>query len=841
MRVRSVQRATCVIAMSMGVIGNIPGLSHAAAPAEAGAEHGSDVPASTSEATAPESAASGVTELSEVVVTGTRRTGLTVADSPAPVQVLGPSALGQVGQPDLLQTLSQNVPSLITNEQAFAVDTGELTYSVKLRGLSPNEVLVLVDGKRRHTTANLAVDGGPFQGAAAADLNFIPVSAIDHIEVLQEGAAAQYGSDAIAGVVNIILKKDSSGGSASISGGRYFDGGGETYDVSLNKGFEPGGPDSYLNFTVEARTHDRSDRSAIDPRVVDPATIAANPNLLLAPGYPHLNHIDGDPYYRQAVASYSAGVKLADSVELYSFGTYGHKHASDDANYRLPSKLPALYPYGFTPNEVLDEDDFAFTGGVKGTAPGGWHWDLSTTYGKDNDQIDVDNSANVSLYADTGTTPTNFHAGGFIASQWSSTLDVNRDFDVGLSSPLNVAFGAEYRRDTYAIEAGDAASRYKEGSQSYPGFASTDAGFHSRDNDAVYVDFATAPVTNLQLDAAGRYEHFTDFGNTTVGKLTGRYDFTPTFALRGTVSNGFRAPTLAEEYYSSTNVSPYYAFVQLPPNSPAARLIGIDPLKPEKSTNYSLGLVSHPMPRLTATLDAYQISIRNRIVGSGALYGTGGAVNSPAVTEAILANGNSLDPTVSQTGINVFTNGLNTRTRGVDLALLYPNSYDWGRLDLSLAANYNKTEVTSIAPTPAPLVPQALFDATAISDLETASPRSRTIFGALWSLNGFSVNLHETLYGTTSELESPNTGTYYRTQIGTQFITDLVLSYQKGGATLSIGANNLFNRYPPGLNPELLAIYRQTLNTTAVRYYPDFSPIGIDGGYYYAKLTYSFK
>jgi iron complex outermembrane recepter protein len=243
---------------------------------------------------------------------------------------------------------------------------------------------------------------------------------------------------------------------------------------------------------------------------------------------------------------------------------------------------------------------------------------------------------------------------------------------------------------------------------------------------------------------------------------------------------------------------------------------------------------------LTATLDVYQITIKDRIVGSGALYGSGGSNNSPAVIAAILANGNILDPTVSQTGVNIFANGLDTRTRGADLTLTNPNTFSWGRLDLSLAANYNKTEVTKIRPPPAQLAPQGLFDATAISDLETTSPRARTIFGALWSLGGFSVNLHETVYGKSSELQSPNGGTYYRTQIGTVLTTDLELGYQNGAISLALGAHNLFNRYPNGLNPDLLAIYRATLNTTAVRYYPDFSPIGIDGGYYYARLSYNF-
>jgi iron complex outermembrane receptor protein len=782
----------------------------------------------------------GDSELAEIVVTGTRRAGLIAADSPAPIQVLTSRALTQAGQPNLTQALVQNVPSLTTNENAFAVDTGELTYWVKLRGLNPNDVLVLVDGKRRHATANLAVDSGPYQGAAAADLNFIPVLAIDHIEVLQDGAAAQYGSDAIAGVVNIILRKSPDGGNAVVTGGAYFDGGGETYDVAVNKGFQPDNEDSYLNVTAEVRHHGRSDRSAIDPRVIDSAVIAANPNLLSAPGYPHLNHIDGDPLADLQIGSYNAGFKLGDSMNVYSFGTYGRKYASADANYRLPDVLPAIYPYGFTPTEELHEQDYAFTVGIKGMLFNGWRWDLSSTYGKDDDVIDIENSGNVSLFDAVGYTPTSFYAGALIASQWTTTFDVSRDISIGLSKPLNIAFGAERRRDTFKIDAGDVASRYEAGSQAYPGFALTDAGSHSRDNDAGYVDLAASPITNWQIDAAGRYEHYTDFGSATVGKLTSRYDLTPEFAIRGTASTGFRAPTLAEEYYSSTNVSPYYAFVQLPPDSRAARLIGIDALRPEKSTNFSVGVVTRPTAKLTATLDAYQITIRDRIVDSGSLFGTGGAINSPDVTTAIIASGNILDPTVSQTGANVFTNGLDTRTRGIDLSLQYPSIYSWGRLELSLAANYNDTAVTDIKPSPPQLAPQLLYNSTAISDLQTATPRERIVAGALWARNNMSINFHETLYGPSSELESPNGGAYYNTRIGTMPITDLELSYKVSSWSFAVGARNLFNRYPTGLNPALLTIYGKTLNTSAARYYPDFSPIGIDGGYYYARLSYGF-
>ena len=779
--------------------------------------------------------------IAEIVVTGTRRTGLEAVDSPAPIQVVDVASLQRVGQPDLIQALAQNVPSFTA--QAFGGDTANLTLSAKLRGLSPNHTLVLIDGKRRHTTANLAVLGGPYQGGAAADLNFIPIAAIDHIEVLQDGAAAQYGTDAIAGVINIILKKKASGSSIMATTGGYYDEGGETADVSANAGFEPSAG-SYFNVTAESRYHDRSDRGGIDPRVTRASNIAAMPSLLTAPGYPYLNHISGDARYRLNVVTFNSGIELGESTELYSFGTYGQKRADAFENYRLPNRIPTLYPEGFNPREEAKEKDYGLTVGIKGTAFQDWRWDLGTTYGKDDVEINTIDSGNVSLFNDTGSTPTDFHAGDFIATQFTTTFDMNRDFEVGMASPLNVAFGVEQRHETYEIKPGDAASRYKEGSQSYPGFALTDAGKHDRDNAAVYVDFAFSPVQDLQLDLAGRYEDFSDFGDATVGKLTGRYDFTSAFALRGTVSTGFRAPTLAEEYYSATNVAPTSAFVQLPPNSPAAMLVGVNGLEPEESTNFSVGLVFHPAPDVTATLDAYQIEIDDRVVGSGSLYGRGGAngVNSPAVVAALAANGNVLDPTVTQVGINIFTNGLDTRTRGAEFVLTLSSNYDaWGRVNWSVAANFNDTEVTSIKAPPAQLAPQGLFDARAISNLETAFPKYRTVFGALWTIGDFSMNLRETIYGKSSDLESPDGGIFFKNEIGVTPITDLELAYQvTDSVRFSAGANNLFNRYPDEKNGDLLAAYRAGFVNSAVTIYPSFSPFGINGGYYYAKLNFNF-
>lgn len=795
-------------------------------------------PAGDKPADNPDPATAAATTSGVVIVTGTRASGLKVEDSASPVQVLDASSLAHTGQPDLLQAMAQNLPSL--NAQAFGSDMAAMTLSARLRGLSPNNTLVLVNGKRRHGTSNLAVLGGPFQGGAAADLNYIPMAAIDHIEVLQDGAAAQYGTDAIAGVVNIILKSNYKGGSGNLNGGGYMDGGGHTGDATANLGLSPF-DDAFLSLTAESKFHGFSNRGGIDPRVTDPGMLAKMPGLKAADGYPYLNKISGDAQYRQHVFAANFGYDLGRDTQLYSFATYGEKKARAFENYRMPNRLPKIYPTGFSPLETFNETDYALTAGFK-TSLAGWRLDLSSTYGKDVSKLGVSTSGNVSLLADTGYTPTEFKAGEFQATQWTNNLDLSHEFDVGWSRPLNFSTGLEQRRDSYAIVAGDPASRYKEGSQSFPGFSMTDAGRHSRTNQAGYVNVSGQPVRDWTVDLAARYEHFSDFGNAKVGKITSRYDFSPAVGVRATYSNGFRAPTLAESYYSATNVSPRSAFVQLPPNSAGAKLVGIDGLKPEASTNISAGIVLHPAKNLDITLDGYQISIRDRIVGSGSVYGSGGAVNSPAVTAAILANGNVLDPTVVQTGINIFSNAVNTRTRGLEAVLTYGSNYGaMGKVDWSAAFNYNTTKVTKINQAPRQLQPQTLLDASAIADLETASPKMRLNAGALWKLGDWTMNLRENYYGKSSTLDSSDGETYYKTEIKGTFITDLEVSYKVNNMwTLSLGANNLFNTYPDQRNAQFLAEQRANLDNGAVNIYPSMSPFGINGGYYYARAGFKF-
>ena len=821
-----------------------------------------------------------VTDTETVIATGTRVTGLTAADSLAPISIIGTDALDHVGQPDLIQALAQISPSF--SAEARGGDTGNLTLSARLRGISPNDTLVLVNGKRRHSTGNLHVGSSQFQGAATADLDLIPVSAIDHVEILEEGAAAQYGTDAIAGVVNIILKKNNSGGVLNATAGEYFKGDGQTYDYNGNIGFDLGGK-GFLSFTAEKQFHGFTQTGGQDIRLVD---ANGNPRTLTypvigIPGYPRVNQVEGLAQTQLTTLAANLEYELTPGVTLYGDATFGLRNAKAHQNYRQPSQViatagsnqpynavtnpdgyvgltaagtPAVsgntgtfttpgelipFPQGFTPEEALREDDYGYTLGANGDLAG-FHWDLSGTYGKDHDKIYTLNSANLSLFKDTHTTPRDFYDGSFTASEATFNLDVTRAFDVGLASPLNVAFGGEGRENTFGIGQGDAASTYKEGGQAYPGFHASDAGFHSRKNYAGYIDFTVSPVENLVVDVAGRFEHYTDFGDAKVGSVTARYDVIPQLAVRGTISTGFRAPTIQEEYYSATNTSPTTATVQLPPNSAAAALLGVKPLSPEGATNYSVGIVSHPLDGLSLTVDAYSISLRNRIVGTGSLFGSGGAINSPIVTAAIIAHGNVLDPTVTQTGVSILLNGISTRTQGVDVAANYVSDLgDLGSIDWTAAGNFTDTAITSVIPTPSALAPGvSLFSQTTKTLLTHANPKEKFSLSALWRLDDWSVNLRETIYGPSSVDYSPNTTAFpgfYTNEVGTHAITDLEISYHFQSWTLSFGANNLFDERPETIRG--LTATQLSNNGSIVNAPLSISPFGTNGGFYYTRLS----
>ena len=832
----------------------------------------------TTQSRAAEAATDTDTALNEVIVTGSRVSGIRASDSPAPIQIVSAQALANSGAPDVMSALAALVPSL--QMQAFGFDMAGQTLQARLRGVSPNDVLVLINGKRRHTTANLAVDvGSPFQGGAGVDLNFIPLDAIDHVEVLTDGAAAQYGSDAIAGVVNIILKTNNSGGTLAGTYGQYGNaGGGRTEDVSGNAGFEAG-PGGFLNITGDFRDHGHSNVGAIDPRLLPQnlSTTYPNDNAVNAPGFPYLNRISGDAAVQQKIALLNSGFNFDNGMELYVFGTYGHKDAASYENWRVPSKAAYTdpttmvttypFPYGFNPQESSYEDDYQGNIGFKGTLAT-WDFDIATGYGGDRVRVSTISSINAGVYGTNGIPQTsNFYDGTLQATQWVSNIDLKRDFNVGLAGPLNIAFGGEYRRETYQITAGVPISWMDGGAQSFPGWTPLDAGTNDRKNYAAYIDFNAKVIENLRVDAAARYEHYSDFGNTTVGKLTARYDFSPEFALRGTVSNGFRAPTLAEEFYSATNVGPTTAYIQLPPNSPAAAPLGLgNGLQPEKSVNLSLGTVWRPLEHMNMTFDLYQITLTNRIVGSGNIAGQingvaqpGGAAigNSICLYQGGAWNGTScsggtsvIDPGVLATGsygINIFANGIDTQTRGADLTFDFPYEYSFGKIDYSISGTYNSTKITKYATTPAQLQPNVLYDQEAYSELTTATPKYVVNIGFLYTYDKLQVNLVEKVFGPSSDYENDDgdnpTGNfeYYQDKINLTATTNVDISYLfTEHLKLAIGATNLFNRFPNKLNSTILQHEQAASDNAAVTQYPLFSPFGINGGFYYVKAVYKF-
>ncbi|MET0264320.1 MAG: TonB-dependent receptor, partial [Duganella sp.] len=701
------------------------------------------------------------------------------------------------------------------NRLAQAGDAANLTSALTLRGLSPNHVLLLVNGKRRHTTANISADPGAQQGATPVDIDLIPVSAVDHIEVLRDGAAAQYGSDAIAGVINVILKSSSSGGSLSATSGEYYKHDGFTLGASADIGL-PLGEDGFVHLSAEYRRHEHSVRSGPDERTG---------------GYD--NRTLGDPKIRRESFSANAGLALGKDAELYAFATAAHRAGATVQNFRLASRLPQVHPNGFSPVETSNETDVSLTAGAKGTDLAGWRWDLSASYGSDNVKIGMTDSANTDLYAATGATPTTFHLSKFRNIQQSVNGDIARSFDTGLlPAALSVALGTEYRRESYEIGAGDPASYFGSGAQALPGLSPVSAGKHARHVSAAYVDLSTKLTPQWEAELAARYERYSDAGSARNAKLSTRYAFDPRFAVRATGSTGFRAPSLAQSYYTSLAVSPTTAGGQLAVNSDAARTLGAAPLKPEKSRSFNFGIVAEPIDKLNLTLDAYHIDIRDRIV-------QGGTYSGAVAIDALRTAGIALPSGLSSVSAYYYANGVETRTRGLDLVAGYPTDFgSAGRIDWDLSANINTSKVTHIAND---RNGRPLLNAQQVGYLTTSTPKNKLIVGGVWNLERWSVSLHATRYGKTATeatfFAGPNiysTSVFNHIENKPKTITDLEVRYAASkNLQLAVGANNLFDVYPTEtpLASRYLGVYR--FDTAA-------SQIAFNGGYYYARANYKF-
>lgn len=795
--------------------------------------------------------------LDQVVVTGSRRSDRTVVEAPAPIDILTSDDIQMTGQTETSQIIQMLAPSF--NFPRPSVNDGtDHVRPATLRGLGPDQVLVLINGKRRHATALVHVNQSVGRGATSVDFNAIPANAIDRIEILRDGAAAQYGSDAIAGVMNIILKSAPEASVSATVGQRFSNTYGSTTDASNQvtfgkRDFRDGRvfqldgnfgmtlrENGFLHVSAEIRDRERTNRARAD---------VSNQCLAITVNCQNLRHIQswaGDPDAEDKLAFLNGSLPLANGVEVYAFGGVSGRdglaagflrRSLDDRTVRL------IYPNGFLPLIRADIFDGSGALGAKGSFAG-WAWDASGQYGTNSFEFSVDSSLNTSMGA---TSPTSFYAGAQRFNQIVGNLDLVRAFDRLLPFPVSIAFGLEGRRDNYKLERGDENS-YKEGgsrildgpnagqpaapfAQVFPGFRPVDEADESRTNVGGYLDMEGNLLPQLLVAAAARAENYSDFGSTVDGKLATRYEPVSGFALRAAAQTGFRAPSLSQSNFSavSTNfinisgVNTPFEIRTFAVGSAGATLLGAKELEPEESVNYSVGLTARPFSNLSLTADYYRVEIDNRIVLSGNFI-------HPSVRALLENNGIR-----GVSGARYFTNAIDTRTRGIDLVMQYGlNLAPRGLLRLTAGHNQNKTKVTRVAETPPQLaaVSTALFDRVQRALFEVGQPRNNTSLTANYSLSAFTVNLHTQRFGKVTEFTPAPTGdqTY-----GAKWVTDLALSYKLFNSLgLTIGGNNITDQYPD------TAI---TPNQTRGIYIYDASSstFGINGAYYYVRAAWDLS
>ena len=779
--------------------------------------------------------------LDTVIVTGTRTTTRTVASSPSPIDVITPAALEATGTTELATALSRALPSLNFPRPAIT-DGTDAVRPAQLRGLAPDQVLVLVNGKRRHTTALINLNGSQGRGASPVDLNAIPIAAIQRVEVLRDGASAQYGSDAIAGVVNIVLKGSDSGGGVSLTGGQYSAGDGQQAQLSGDVGIKLGESGS-LHLAAEARNQDQTDRAR--PYVLATG-VTVRPATAPPPGVVVQRY--GDPEVEQYAFSANAEFTVNDALTFYGFANASRRDALSNGFYRTAldtRNVPAIYPNGFLPQIRNIAEDRAFVVGLRGLTVLDWDVDLSYNYGNNDLSFGVENSLNRSLGA---ASPTDFDAGALEISQHVLNLDVNRGFDVSwLASPLNVAWGLEWRGEDFQQSAGELASYVNggvlippvfpatvgtpapSGSQVFPGFRPADGGSFNRESYAAYLDLEANITDQFNVGFAVRSEEYSDFGSTTSGKLSARYDFTDKVALRGTLSTGFRAPSLQQQFFRSTATN----FIGGVPfdirtfrvNDAAAIALGAEQLKAEESKNASLGLVLQPVENLYVAIDAYRIDIDDRIMLSENL-------TSPAVRAYLNAN---VDPALG--GGRYFTNAIDTSTKGVDITGTYRWEIGEANLDLTAGYNYNKTTVERIAPNPAAL---AAIDPTAVrigrvevGRLTVGAPRDKFQLGGIYNLGSWTFGANATRYGEFSVLFGNNPAITTRDKtFDPQWTLDLSGSYALGNWDFTLGADNVLNDYPDEV------LFANSTNGQLP--YSASSPNGFNGAYVYGRIGYKW-
>lgn len=787
----------------------------------------------------------------EIVVTGLRGKPRSIADSPAPIDIISSTALERSGRPGVLHALQFLVPSFHLPARAGG-STSTVIATGGLRGLNPDQTLVLVNGRRRHTTSLINAVGLLYNGSVPADLDHIPISAIERIEILRDGASAQYGSDAIAGVINIILKDGGSGGSIKVSGGQNFDrGDGEQREIAGNAGFGLGA-EGFLNVSASLRDQAASNRA--EPIAADFPLYYPLPD-----GSPDPREQTADrmvtrnfgvfPSTTRSLAVNAALPLSQRGMELYAFGTLSDRQSVLNWSYRepnSPNNIDAVYPDGFRPRLNIDESDVELALGARGETAG-WAWDAASVYGRNHAERHARNTINASLGP---ASPTRFYVGKLESRDWVNSLDLTRSIDFGRGD-LQVSWGAQHHREYYRIEPGDPPS-YAAGNWVFPeghprageapapaaqanhGITPDDASDARRDSLALYGEFGWSPAPRAFLGLAARFEDFDDsVGSSLVGKFSFRYSFSDRFAMRLTTSSGFRAPPLAQQQYASTTsqfrdldgdtVDDLLLIKQLPPESAAARALGAVPLTPEESLNLSAGLTFRPWDSLSVTVDAYRIDLDDRISITSTLSG-------PEISAILAASG--LSPSLSG---QYYTNAIDTRTSGIDIVASWAREFGRaGSLAFSLGYNANSTRIVRVAANPPELEALGpdfvLFDRIRRGHLTYGLPDSKTVLSINWLIDAFDTSVRVARFG---EYRSVSNSKDAEFRIGAETVVDLDLSYGfEDRWFITAGANNLFNAYPDRI--------REPSERRGSGQYDTRGGFGFTGGSYFLRLDYLF-
>ncbi|MFY8274279.1 TonB-dependent receptor plug domain-containing protein [Pseudoalteromonas sp. SSDWG2] len=830
---------------------------------------------SISNTVAAEEAQSGAQEkIEKISVVGSRRVGRTINDSPVPIDVIDESSIQATGLTETNMILNTLLPSFNFPQPSITDGTDHIRPA-QLRGLAPDHTLVLVNGKRRHTSALLNVNGSAGRGSSAVDLNTIPANAIKRIEVLRDGAAAQYGSDAIAGVINIVLKDNDEGGELSAiyganvtemdgvpdlknvstdsNGDLAFETGGDrkrtdgqTLTLRGNMGFA-WGDDGFVSVAAEYRDRNSSNRADFDPREnyarqqdgsIDPRELTVN----------RYNHIFGNGEVEDMALFINAGKSISNDLEFYATAGMSNRDSKGSGFYRRAQdsrNVLAIYPDGFLPSITGDIKDKSLVMGLKGDYED-WNYDASLNYGGNELGYGVVNTLNTSLGP---TSQTEFDAGKLEYDQFVLNFDASRLITVdAFASDMNLAFGLEYREENYKITAGEEGSYIRgtfgpggvatdpvdgpfgaAGSQVFPGFTPASAGDNDRDNYSAYIDLEADVMENWNMAIAGRFEDYSDFGSTFNWKWSNRITVTDDFALRGSVSTGFRAPSLQQQYFTSIST----VFVDgvptetgtFAPSSNVAQALGSPGLDAEESDNLSFGFTYSPNADFNLAIDFYRIDIDDRIVLSNNLSG--------AAIEALLAG-------TGATRARFFLNAINSRTEGVDIVTSYTlRTDDYGSVLFNASMNFNDNEVTDILPPPAVLQGAGfdqdnLFSDVELRRFEVGSPKSKINLSASWSYDAYNVTLRTTRYG---ETQDPSSIPERNEVIPAEWITDLDGKMMlTDNIDVSLGINNLFDVYPKPTRE----LVDDVTTFSNIFPYSGFSPYGFTGRYVYGKVTFSF-